>query len=173
METKSPKSKPKKVMRKTDAQRLLERKLVQDCVIYRFTENEALQYIKIYSGDNLEMKRSKYFDIKKKLESDEELQLWLKEHMAVGIIKDHKDHHQLLHKMLEDNVKMYFTEKSIPAKIDQEGQSMNNPEYNFNKIRILQKEIREIIAEIGEVGLANPIVAAIKQEILAGMKNEK
>jgi hypothetical protein len=81
-------------------------KLVSDCITYRLTEKEALQYIEKEYGKPISSKT--YFNIKARVESDESNQAWFNQFTRIGFVQLHRKLLDNLMKIYEDNLNRFY-----------------------------------------------------------------
>ncbi len=131
-------------------QKLLD-KLVSDCITYRLTEKEALQYIEKEYGKSISSKT--YFNIKARIESDES---WFNQFTRIGFVQLHRKLLDNLMKIYEDNLnKFYIVSREI----------RNGNTRDEETIFKLNREIRENTKMLSDLSLGTPIIAAIKSKL--------
>ena len=64
--------------------------LVQDCITYRLTESESLEYIKTRYGKKISI--ASYKRRKALFKSDLSTQLWLNDFTRIGFVINHRQH---------------------------------------------------------------------------------
>ena len=96
----------KKMSSKLEYRQKLLDKLVSDCITYRLTEKEALQYIENEYGKPISSKT--YFKIKARVESDESNQAGLNQFTRIGFVQLHRKLVDNLMKIYEDNLNRFF-----------------------------------------------------------------
>jgi hypothetical protein len=128
--------------------------LIKDCITYRLTETEALEYLeKRFRPISL----SSYKSRKSKIVSDKSIEIWLNNFTRVGFVANHKMHIEYIQSILNDSLKQFFTEK-------------NKKNRDEKKLLILKNDIRENTKLLSELNLGTPVISAIKARI---EKNEK
>jgi hypothetical protein len=135
-------------------QKLLD-KLVSDCITYRLTEKEALQYIEKEYGKPISSKT--YFNIKARVESDESNQAWFNQFTRIGFVQLHRKLVDNLMKIYEDNMNRFFV-------VSQDIRGNNKRDEEL--ILKLNREIRENTKLLSELSLGTPIIAALKSRLL-------
>ena len=144
----------KKMSSKLEYRQKLLDKLVSDCITYRLTEKEALQYIEKEYGKSISSKT--YFNIKARVESDDSNQAWFNQFTRIGFVQLHRKLLDNLMKVYEDNMNRFFI-------ISRELRSGNiRDEETIFK---LNREIRENTKLLSDLSLGTPIIAAIKSKL--------
>ena len=134
-------------------QKLLD-KLVSDCITYRLTEKEGLQYIEKEYGKPISSKT--YFNIKARVESDEANQAWFNQFTRIGFVQLHRKLVDNLMKIYEDNMnRFYIVSREI----------RNGNTRDEETLFKLNREIRENTKMLSELSLGTPIIAAIKSKL--------
>ena len=130
--------------------------LVKDCITYRLTETEALEYIKKrFHAISL----SSYKLRKSNVLSDKSTELWLNNFTRIGFVSNHKKQIENIEKILEDSIKQFFYEKD----------KKNRDE---RKIQQLKNDIRENVKLLSELNLGTPILSAIKAKLESQKEKE-
>lgn len=145
----------KKMSSKLEYRQKLLDKLVSDCITYRLTEKEALQYIEKEYGKPISSKT--YFNIKARVESDELNQACLNQFTRIGFVQLHRKLVDNLMKIYEDNLNRFFIVSQ-----DMSGNNKRDEEL----ILKLNREIRENTKLLSELSLGTPIIAALKSRLL-------
>ena len=123
--------------------------LVKDCITYKLTETEALEYIKIRFHP---ISLSSYKLRKSNILSDKSTHLWLNHFTRIGFVSNHKKHIEHIETILEDSLKQFFCEK-------------NKKNRDERKIQQLKSDIRENTKLLSELNLGTPIISAIKARV--------
>lgn len=123
--------------------------LVQDCITFHLTTEEALEYIatRFKKISPASYKRRKSF-----IESDHSIQLWLNHYTRIGFIQHHKEQIDIIQFIQNDSVQRLDIER-------RKGQR------NESKILALKNDIKENAKLLSELGLGTPIVAEIKSRM--------
>ena len=130
--------------------------LVKDCITYRLTENEALQYIE---------RRFKHISIssykhrKARLLNGNQSQMWLEYFNRIGFVESHKRHIEDVQRLQNDSMYRFFEMIQDRTKYDDE------------KVLKLKHDIRENIKLLSDLGLGTPIVSAIKSKLKQNPKS--
>ena len=123
--------------------------LVKDCITYRLSEKEALQYIesrfKRISEASYKLKKAHIL-------SDKSIQLWLDHFSRIGFVQHHKKQLEDAQRIQDHSLRQLVTEIS-----------RNMPDQNL--ILKLKHDIRENIRLLTDLGLGTPILSAIKARI--------
>jgi hypothetical protein len=125
--------------------------LVKDCITYKLTESEALQYIELRYGKKISVrsyKRRKAF-----VKSDTSTQLWLNHFTRVGFVKSHQGHLNSINKIRDEL--MHQLEKEISNK--------NNRDED--KILKIIDRIMEATKLLVGLDMGSPIIAEIKAKL--------
>ena len=133
----------------TETQNKFLNELVKDCITYRLTEIEALEYIKTRFHS---ISLSSYKLRKSKVLSDKSIELWLNNFTRMGFIINHKKQIENIEAILEDSLKQFFYEKD----------KKNRDE---RKIQQLKNDIRENTKLLSELNLGTPIISSIKAKL--------
>ena len=120
--------------------------LVKDCIMYRLTESEALEYIKFrYKAISL----SGYKLRKGKVTSEQSTQIWMNHFTRVGFVTHHKEQIDIIKTIQNDSLKQLHLERK-------------KEDRNEAIIFRLKEDIRENAKLLSELGLGTPVIAAIK-----------
>ena len=123
--------------------------LVKDCVLYRLTEQEALEYIKFrYKAISL----SAYKLRKGKVSSEQSTEIWMNHFTRVGFVTHHKEQIDIIQTIQNDSLKQLHIER-------------NKEDRNEAIIFRLKDDIRENAKVLSEFSLGTPIIAAIKKKL--------
>jgi hypothetical protein len=123
--------------------------LVLDCITYRLSKDEALQYIETRFH---RISESSYKQRKASVLSDESTQVWLNHFTRIGFVQHHKEQIEVIQKVQADSLRQLFTETSKENR-------------NENLILRVKNDIRENAKLLSELGLGTPIISAIKSKI--------
>ena len=123
--------------------------LVKDCITFRLTETEALEYIKTRFHS---ISLSSYKLRKSNVLSDKSIQLWLNNFTRIGFVSNHKKQIENIEMILEDSLKQFFYEKDKKTRDER-------------KIQQLKNDIRENVKLLSELNLGTPIISAIKAKV--------
>jgi hypothetical protein len=123
--------------------------LVLDCITYRLSKDEALQYIETRFH---RISESSYKQRKASVLSDESTQVWLNHFTRIGFVQHHKEQIEVIQKVQADSLRQLFTETSKENR-------------NENMILRVKNDIRENAKLLSELGLGTLIISAIKSKI--------
>jgi hypothetical protein len=123
--------------------------LIKDCITYRLTETEALEYIE---NRFRRISLSSYKSRKTKIMSDKSTEIWLNHFTRVGFVANHKKHIEYIQLILDDSLRQFFIEK-------------NKKNRDEKKIYNLKNDIRENTKLLSEMNLGTPVISAIKARI--------
>ena len=122
--------------------------LVKDCMTYRLSEKEALQYIesrfKRISEASYKLKKAHIL-------SDNSIQLWLDYFSRMDFVQHHKKQLEDAQRIQDHSLRHLVTEIS-----------RNMPDQYL--ILKLKHDIRENIRLLTDLGLGTPIISAIKEK---------
>ena len=133
-----------------DTENKLLNELVKDCIMYRLTESEALEYIKFRHHA---ISLASYKSRKGKVQSDQSSQIWLNHFTRIGFVNNQKQQIEVIEKIQSDSLKQLYLEC---AKQDRRDEGI---------IFRLKEDIRENTKLLSEFGLGMPIIAAIKAKL--------
>ena len=137
-------------MNKLQQRQNLLSKLISDCITFRLTETEALNYIEKEYGKPISSRN--YYLVKSKLESEDSSQIWLDEFARIGFV-------QHFRKLFDDSIKIH--DDSLNRLYIEATKSNRNE----TLILDLKKDARENIRLLFELCDSSPIIAAIKAKI--------
>jgi hypothetical protein len=121
--------------------------LVKDCITYRLSEKEAIQYIeKRFKHISL----SSYKHRKARLLNGDKSKIWLEYFTRIGFVQHHRIQMDNALKIQDDSMHRLFELVE------------NRDKYDDDKILKLKHYIRENIKLLSELGLGTSIVSAIK-----------
>ena len=124
--------------------------LVQDCITFRLTETESLEYIKTRYGKSIS---SPSFNRRKaNVSSDPSTQTWLNHFSRVGFLKNHQTDIETINKIRDDSM------HQLQIEIDK-------PDRDEYKILKLKSDIRDNTQLLSELNLGTPIISAIKAKL--------
>ena len=123
---------------------------VKDCITYRLSERESLEYIKLRSGR--EISAASYNRRKGHIKSDSSTHLWLNNFTRIGFVINHRQHMETINKLRDDSMRQL--EKEISKKSRDE-----------RKILALKNSIMEATKLLVELDLGTPIISAIKTKL--------
>ena len=123
--------------------------LVLDCITYRLSKDEALDYIETRFH---RISESSYKQRKASVLSDGSTQVWLNHFTRIGFVQHHKEQIEVIQKVQADSLRQLFTETS-------------NENRNENMILRVKNDIRENAKLLSELGLGTPIISAIKAKL--------
>jgi ribosomal protein L15 len=123
--------------------------LVLDCITYRLSKDEALDYIETRFH---RISESSYKQRKASVLSDESTQVWLNHFTRIGFVQHHKEQIEVIQKVQADSLRQLFTETTKENR-------------NENMILRVKNDIRENAKLLSELGLGTPIISAIKAKL--------
>jgi hypothetical protein len=123
--------------------------LTKDCIMFRLTETEALEYIEHRFRP---ISLSSYKSRKSKINSDKSTEIWLNHFTRVGFVTNHKNHIEYIKSILDDSLRQFFIEK-------------NKKNRDEKKLQNLKNDIRENTKLLSELNLGTPVISAIKSRI--------
>jgi hypothetical protein len=115
--------------------------LVLDCITYRLSKEEALEYVKTRFK---KISESSYKQRKAHALSDSSAQLWLNNFTRIGFVVAHKQQIQSIEKLQEDSLKQFYIE-SIKEQHERDEE----------KIMELKEDIRSNVKLLSELNLGN------------------
>ena len=124
--------------------------LVKDCLLYRLTESEALDYIEKRYGKKIGL--TSYKVRKAKLRSDVSTNIWLNHFTRIGFVQSHQGHIERINKLCDDS--MHQLEKEI-----------SKPNRNERMILQLKDSIMEATKLLVGLDMGSPIIAEIKTRL--------
>lgn len=134
----------------TETKRLFLDELVKDCITYRLTENEAMQYIE---SRFKRISVSSYKHRKAKLLNENESQIWLEYFTRIGFVETHKKHIEDVQRLQNDSMYRFYE------------MIQDREKYDDEKVLKLKHDIRENIQLLSDLGLGTPIISAIKSKL--------
>jgi hypothetical protein len=124
--------------------------LVQDCITFRLTETESLEYIKTRYGKSIS---APTFNRRKaSVSSDVSSQTWLNHFTRIGFLKNHQTDISTISKIRDDSM------HQLQIEIDK-------PDRDEYKILKLKADIRDNTQLLSELNLGTPIISAIKSKL--------
>jgi hypothetical protein len=124
--------------------------LVQDCITFRLTETESLEYIKTRYGKPISA--PSFNRRKANVSSDLSTETWLTHFTRIGFVKNHQQDIETISKIRDDSMHQLQIEIDKP----------NRDEY---KILKLKGNIIETTKLLSELNLGTPIISAIKSKL--------
>jgi hypothetical protein len=124
--------------------------LIKDCITYKLSESEAVQYIETRYGKPIAIPT--YKARKARVLSDESTNIWLHNFTRIGYVKNHQHDIEVIEKLRDDSMHQLQIEISRQSR----------DEY---KILKLKNDIRENTQLLSELNLGTPIVSAIKAKL--------
>lgn len=123
--------------------------LVKDCITYRLSEKEALQYVEFRFK---RISEASYKLKKARILSDKSTQLWLNDFSRTGFVQHHKKQLEDIQKIQDDSLKEFFKESQKEQR-------------DASKIKFLKYDIRQNAKLLSEFGLGTPIISTIKARL--------
>lgn len=136
------------MIKKSDNKLLNE--FVKDCITYKLTETEALDYIQKRYGKKISI--ASYKRRKALFKSDLSTQVWLNDFTRIGYVINHRQHMERINKICDDS--MHQLQKEI-----------NKPNRDERKILALKDSVMESTKLIVELDMGTPIISAIKTKL--------
>ncbi len=125
------------------------KKAVNDCIIFRLSTKESLEYIE-QKNNGTGISERHFFRIKKFLESDEQLQYWLDHHTRVGFVLEHKKRIDEIELIISKLMNIFQNE-------------IQNNNHKF--VLKLSERIESLNKRLTELYLGNPVISEIKKEV--------
>jgi hypothetical protein len=125
------------------------KKTVNDCIVFRLSTKESLEYIE-QKNNGTRISERHFFRIKKHLESDEQLQYWLNHHTRIGFVLEHKKRIDEIELLISKLMNMFQNE-------------IQNKNHRF--ILRLSERIESLNKRLTELYLGNPVISEIKKEV--------
>ena len=126
--------------------------LIEDCLLYGFTEKESMEYINTRFGK--EISTSFFYKRKKKVEAGKQADQWLTYFTKTGFLIHHKQLLDSINMIQQDNFKRLVKELEKPYE-----------EQNDFKILSIKRDIRKNVKTLAELGTSTPIVSEVKKKI--------
>jgi len=123
--------------------------LVKDCITYKLTEPEALEYIERRFK---KISISSYTFKKANVLNDKSTNIWLNNFTRIGFVLNHKQHIENIQKIQDDSLHQFFLETSKEKRDER-------------MIFQLKQDIRESTQLLSELNLGTPIISAIKAKL--------
>jgi hypothetical protein len=131
--------------------------LVWDCVIFKLSIKESLEYISARYGKPVS--KACYERRKSSLVSDKSTDVWLNHFTRVGFVNSHKKQIEQLESIQDDSLRQLFKE-------------MNKENRDEYKILKLKDNIIETAKLLSELNLGTPIISAIKAKLESNTNND-
>ena len=131
--------------------------LVQDCILWKLTLTDSLEYIKTRLGHAISA--ASYNRRKSHILSEGSLNVWLNQYTRIGYLSSHKQDIETITKIRDDSMRQLQIETQRPVR----------DEY---KILKLKYNIIETTKLLSELNLGTPIIAAIKAKLQQQKKSE-
>lgn len=126
--------------------------LVKDCITYRLTEKESLEYIAQRYGKNISART--YYKHKNYFKGEESTEIWLNYFTRLGCITYHRELLCHIEKVQDENMKQFQLETSKPQE-----------QRNEDKIKHLKDDIRKTVSVLSALSLAPPIMKELKARL--------
>lgn len=126
--------------------------LVLDCITFKLSIKESLEYIRVRYGKPVS--KASYEKRKTNLSSDKSTETWLHNFTRIGYVKNHQQDIETIRKIRDDSLRQFFIETLKPNK--------DRDEY---KILKLKDNIIETTKLLSELNLGTPIISAIKAKL--------
>ena len=130
--------------------------LVKDCITYKLSEIEALEYIKLRQGK--EISPASYNRRKAHVLSDGSINVWLYNFTRIGYVKNHQEDIACISKLRNDSM------HQLQIEIDKKPR-------NERTIFLLKENVIETTRLLSELNLGTPIIAAIKAKLESNGNN--
>ena len=125
------------------------KKAVSDCLVYRFSTKESLDYIE-QKNNGVRISERHFFRIKKHLESDEQLQYWFDHHTRIGFALEHKKRIDEMELLISKLMQIF---------------QIQSKENNYKFVIKLSERIESLNKRLSELYLGNPVISEIKKEV--------
>lgn len=132
--------------------------LIKDCITYRLSEQEALQYIGLRFH---KISESSYKQRKANVLTDEATQVWLNHFTRIGFVYHHRQQMDVVQKIQDDSLRQFLIEINH-----------NQDNRDEDKIMKLKQDIRDNVKLLSELGLGTPIISAIKSKMQQSERQE-
>ncbi|HJT85419.1 MAG TPA: hypothetical protein VJ697_13145 [Nitrososphaeraceae archaeon] len=126
--------------------------LIEDCLLYGFSEKESIEYINKRFGKSISL--SVYYTRKRNIEAGKQADQWLTYFTKAGFLLHHKQLLDSINMIQQDNFKRLVKELEKPYK-----------QQNELKILAIKRDIRENIKTLAELGTSTPIVSQVKKKM--------
>lgn len=126
--------------------------LVEDCILYGFSEKESMEYINKRFGKAISL--SVYYTRKLNIEAGKQADQWLTYFTKTGFLVHHKQLLDSINMIQQDNFKRLVKELEKPYEIQDD-----------LKILAIKRDIRENVKTLAELGTSTPIVSQVKKKI--------
>ena len=126
--------------------------LIEDCLLYGFSEKESMEYIGKRFGKPISL--SVYYTRKRNIEAGKQADQWLTYFTKAGFLVHHKQLLDSLNMIQQDNFKRLLRELDKPYE-----------EQNELNILAIKREIRENVKTLAELGTSTPIVSQVKKKM--------
>jgi hypothetical protein len=126
--------------------------LVEDCILYGFSEKESMEYINKRFGKAISL--SVYYTRKRNIEAGKQADQWLTYFTKTGFLVHHKQLLDSINMIQQDNFKRLVKELEKPYEIQDD-----------LKILAIKRDIRENVKTLAELGTSTPIVSQVKKKI--------
>ena len=123
--------------------------LVKDCITYKLSESEALEYIETRFK---RISLSSYTFRKANVLNDESTNIWLNNFTRIGFVKNHQQDIETISKIRDDSIHQLQIE-------------INADKRDEYKILKLKQDIRDNTQLLSELNLGTPIISAIKAKL--------
>ena len=145
---------------------------VMDCISYKLTEREAIQYIK---SRGFSVGPATYNRWKKKAVNDESLNKFFTHHARIGFIENFRKEIHEVEKIQEQLMRLYVEETSKTSTIidPKDTRDVSNEQKlrikNKDKDKYLIMKLAQTMLDYNkrheELSLSNPTIAAVKRKI--------
>lgn len=134
--------------------------LMADCVTYRLTQTEGMQYIAIRFKP---ISLSAYKVRHAKVNSDKNVQIWLNHFTRIGFVIHHKKQIEDAMRIQNDSLREFITEISRPTVPPRDNPTAVLRDRDY--VLKLKNDMRENIKLLTELGLGTPIISALKAKL--------
>lgn len=135
------------------------KRLVTDCWILGFSEDESLNYIAQRVGRPVSS--AHYYRVKKFIISNEANNEWLNHHARIGLITNLRKRLDIVENQIEDTLQMLQAEKQRASAFASFDTALTSKR-NDSLILSLKKELREEVMLAHELDAASPILGKFK-----------
>lgn len=126
--------------------------LIEDCLLYGFSEKESIEYINKRFGKPISL--SVYYTRKRNIEAGKQADQWLTYFTKAGFLLHHKQLLDSINMIQQDNFKRLVKELEKPSE-----------QQNELKVLTIKRDIRENVKTLAELGTSTPIVSQVKKKM--------
>ncbi len=128
----------------------LKQTLIEDCITHRLTYEESKDYVEKRLG--AELSRTNFFDWKRKINSDDTLDIYFNEHTRIGFVKNQRDR--------------YDEAESVMATLMRQwGEFRGKSDPDIGELCRLADTIISVNKRMEDISMSNPVISKIKTRI--------